>query len=326
MEAVSTDQVPAGERFAFWHEMSSKMWLPLDTRCAPDQESTFRAQAGFGGIDPVQATLLTATPHSIHRTPKLVREADPEEFLVTCAVRGLVLGEQDDRRAVLRAGDLTLRDSSRPYLTRLAPKGPTGQVLVLRFPRPLLPFPARDLGRLSAVAIPGAQGIGALSSAFLLQLARHLHEFSPADTGRLSALTLDVLIAALADALDTQSTVPPHTRQRALVARIRAFMLDNLGDPRLTPDTIAAAHHISLRYLHKLFQNEGHTVAGWIRERRLEQCRHDLADPRLAARPIHAVAARRGFTSAAHFSQVFRTAYGLSPRQYRLQCMTVHAD
>ncbi|MEV5151382.1 helix-turn-helix domain-containing protein [Streptomyces werraensis] len=326
MEAVSTDQVPAGERFAFWHEMCSKMWLPLDTRCAPHPESAFRAQASFSGIDLVQATLLTATPHSIHRTPKLVREADPEEFLVTCAVRGRVFGEQDDRRAVLHAGDLTLRDSSRPYLTRLAPREPTGQVLVLRFPRPLLPFPARDLGRLSAVTIPGAQGIGALCSAFLLQLARHMHEFSPADTGRLSALTLDVLIAALADALDTQAAVSPHTRQRALMAQIRAFILDNLCDPQLTPDAIAAAHHISLRYLHKLFQQEGQTVAGFIRERRLEQCRRDLANPRLAARPIHAIAARWGFTSPAHFSQAFRAAYGLSPRQYRQECTTVHAD
>jgi AraC-like DNA-binding protein len=92
------------------------------------------------------------------------------------------------------------------------------------------------------------------------------------------------------------------------------------------PDAIAAAHHISLRYLHKLFQQDGHTIAGWIRERRLEQCRRDLANPQLAARPIHPIAARWGFTSPAHFSQAFRSAHGLSPRQYRQQCTTVHTD
>ncbi|KAB2337046.1 helix-turn-helix transcriptional regulator, partial [Actinomadura rudentiformis] len=75
-----------------------------------------------------------------------------------------------------------------------------------------------------------------------------------------------------------------------------------------------------------MFHAEGHTVAGWIRERRLEQCRRNLADPRLAARSIHAIAARWGFTSPAHFSQAFRTAYGLSPRQFRHQCSTVHPD
>ncbi|TDC36686.1 helix-turn-helix domain-containing protein, partial [Actinomadura sp. KC345] len=41
-------------------------------------------------------------------------------------------------------------------------------------------------------------------------------------------------------------------------------------------------------------------------------------------RPISAIAARWGFTSPAHFSQTFRTAYGLSPRQFRRQYATAH--
>ncbi|WP_307524098.1 AraC-like ligand-binding domain-containing protein [Streptomyces umbrinus] len=326
MEVVSTAEVPVAERFAFWREMSSRMWVPLDIRCEPHGEGAFRARAGFNGIGPVQATLLTATPHSIHRTPRLVRQADPESFLVTCAVRGRVVGEQDDRRAVLRAGDLVLRDSSHPYLTRLVPSGPTGQVLVLRFPRSSLPLPARELRHLCAVRIPGTRGVGALSSAFLLQLARQMHEFSQADTVRLATLTLDVLTAAFAHALDMEKVVPPPTRQRALMARIHAFIRDNLGDPDLTPDAIASAHHISLRYLHKLFQRDGYAVAGHIRARRLEQCRRDLADPRLADRPIHAIAAQWGFTSPAHFSQTFRNAYGLAPSEFRRHGTAVRAD
>ncbi|MEO3829549.1 helix-turn-helix domain-containing protein [Actinomadura sp. B10D3] len=122
------------------------------------------------------------------------------------------------------------------------------------------------------------------------------------------------------------AAVSVRCRHSSLVAQIHAFVQTNLGDRNLTPASIAAAHHISLRYLHKLFQQEGHTVAAWIRERRLERCRRDLADPRLAARPIHAIAARWGFTSAAHFSQAFRSSYGLSPRQFRRECATVPAS
>jgi AraC-like DNA-binding protein len=93
-------------------------------------------------------------------------------------------------------------------------------------------------------------------------------ELSPADATRTSTLTLDVLIAALADALDAQSTVPPHTRRRALTAQMHVFTQNNLSDPDLAPGAIAAAHRISPRYLHKLFQAEGQTVACRIRERR----------------------------------------------------------
>ncbi|MGR6918715.1 helix-turn-helix domain-containing protein [[Actinomadura] parvosata] len=124
-------------------------------------------------------------------------------------------------------------------------------------------------------------------------------KLSDAETSRLSTLILDVLTLALADALDTEGLVPPHARQRALTARIHASIHDNLGDPGLTPGTIAAAQHISRSYLYTLFHRQGHTVAGYIRERRLERCRRDLADPLLAAHPIHATAARWGFTSPA---------------------------
>ncbi|WP_280882391.1 helix-turn-helix domain-containing protein [Streptomyces pseudovenezuelae] len=324
MDVVSTAEVPAGERFAFWREVSTKLWVPYDLRCDPQVENGFRAHVGISDFGAMQATLLTTMPHSVHRSPKLIRQADPEVLKVGCIVRGGATVTQDGQRADLGVGDLMLFDTSRPFLGRHAPNIPTSQLLLLRFPRALLQLPDRDLRRLNGVRIPGAQGIGALSSQFLLQLARHMHELSASDTARLSTLTLDVLTTALADALDTPSTVAPHTRQRALMAQIHAFIQHHLDDAHLTPDTIAAAHHISLRYLHKLFQQEGHTVAGWIRERRLEQCRRDLADPRLAARSIHAIAARWGFASPAYFSQAFRSAYGLSPRQFRQRSHTVH--
>ncbi|MFI7416409.1 helix-turn-helix domain-containing protein [Nonomuraea sp. NPDC049684] len=321
MDVVSFADVPPQERFAYWREMSSKMWMPLDASCEPGREDAFQAHVALGGIGLVQATLLTAPSLTIRRTPRLIRRCDPETFFVTCAVRGHAGGGQAGRQAELQVGDLMLRDSSQPYVTTFGSRGPAGgQVLSLQFPRSLLPLPERGLRELNAVPIRGDRGMGALASQFLLQLARRLEEFSPAEAARVSTLTLDVLTAALAGALDARSAVPPGSRRRALLARIHAFVQANLGEPDLTPSAIAAAHHISLRYLNKLFHAEGHTVAGWIRERRLRQCRRDLAEPQLAGQPISAIAARWGFTSPAHFSQAFRSAYGLSPSEFRRQC------
>ncbi|MCX5328284.1 helix-turn-helix domain-containing protein [Streptomyces sp. NBC_00140] len=325
VDMVSTDLVPAGERLGFWKEVSARTWVPYKLRCEPQRAKAFHARMSIFDLGSLQVALMTATPYTIDRTAKLIRQTDPELCKLGVVVQGAGSVAQGDRQADFTVGDLVLYDTSRPYSATLATNIPTSQLLVLQFARRHLPIPCQDLRRLTAVRIPGTHGVGALSSQFLLQLAHHMHELSPADTVRLSTLTLDVLTTALADALDTQSVVPPHTRQRALMAQIHAFIRDHLGDTQLTPDAIAAAHHISLRYLHKLFQQEGHTVAGWIRERRLEQCRRDLANPQLAARPIHAIAARWGFISPAHFSQAFRSVHGLSPRQFRRQCATVHA-
>jgi AraC-like DNA-binding protein len=58
-------------------------------------------------------------------------------------------------------------------------------------------------------------------------------------------------------------------------------------------------------------------VAGWIRRRRLERCRRDLLDPALRAQPVGVIAARWGLTEPAHFSRLFRAAYGVPPVAYR---------
>jgi AraC-like DNA-binding protein len=325
METVSTAQVPAGDRFAFWRELNAQLWgTPYDVRCDRELERDFRAQVAVSAFGPVEATLLTSMPHSVHRTPKLIRRTDPEVFMVTCTERGAAGVARDGRSSKVHVGDMVLFDPARPYAARLATEVPAHRVLVLRFPRTMLPLPSRELRELHGDRIPGERGVAALASQFLLNLARHLHELSPADTARLSVVTLDVLTEALATALDVTDTMPAHARRRALLARIHAFVRAHLGDTGLTPEAIASAHHISVRSLHKLFHEEGLTVAGCVRERRLEQCRRDLADPRLASRPIAATAARWGLGGPAQFSHAFRRRYGVSPRQFRDQC--THAE
>jgi AraC-like DNA-binding protein len=74
---------------------------------------------------------------------------------------------------------------------------------------------------------------------------------------------------------------------------------------------------MSLRSLHQLFHGEGLTVAGWIRQRRLERCRRDLADPALASRPVAAIAATWGYPNPADFSRAFRAVHGMPPAEYR---------
>jgi AraC-like DNA-binding protein len=102
-----------------------------------------------------------------------------------------------------------------------------------------------------------------------------------------------------------------------LLVRIMEYVELHLTDPDLSPEVIARAHHISVRYLHKLFKEEDITVGRWILRRRLEECRRDLMRSGRGSRTIAAVAGRWGFLSAAHFSRVFRSAYGMSPREWR---------
>jgi AraC-like DNA-binding protein len=68
------------------------------------------------------------------------------------------------------------------------------------------------------------------------------------------------------------------------------------------------------RYLHLVFAEHGHTVAGWIRDRRLARCPAELLKPFFT---VTEVAFRWGFNDAAQFSHAFRAQYGSSPRSFR---------
>ncbi|MET9935900.1 helix-turn-helix domain-containing protein, partial [Streptomyces sp. NPDC006324] len=54
-----------------------------------------------------------------------------------------------------------------------------------------------------------------------------------------------------------------------------------------------------------------------IQRRRLEECRRMLARRDAAGITVAGVAHRWGFSSASHFGRVFRTAYGVSPADWR---------
>ena len=110
-------------------------------------------------------------------------------------------------------------------------------------------------------------------------------------------------------------------KSTTLFSLVLAFIEARIGDLSLDARMIASAHHVGVRTLHRMFQRHGCAVAGYIRERRLTHCRRDLADRSLAAESIRAIATRWGFADAAHFSRVFRAAYGVPPQAFRQQHM-----
>jgi AraC-like DNA-binding protein len=88
-----------------------------------------------------------------------------------------------------------------------------------------------------------------------------------------------------------------------------------LADPGLSPSSLAGELHVSVRTLHRAFAAAGEPVAAYIRRRRLEQARAELAVR--AGRPgVSEVAARWQFADGSHFVRAFRKQYGQTPSQF----------
>ncbi|MGJ6967411.1 helix-turn-helix domain-containing protein [Streptosporangium sp. G11] len=288
------------------------------------------------------------------RAQHRIRPSGSGLYRLSLTLRGRSGTRQQDREADLGSAELLLYDTSRPFHAWTPTGGPgrpfhawtpvggpgrpfhawtpaggpgapdpdgrsanPADGLILQFSREVLPVSSAKVERLLGVRLPARDGVGALLSGLLLQLVRQRDPFPPQEAIRISRVILDLLATLLAQALDTRSAAPPNDPRGLMVMRVQAFIERNLGDAGLSPSMIASAHHISTRHLQRLFEEQDLSVARWIRQRRLERCRRDLADPVPDAPPVHAVAARWGFSSESHFNRVFRAAYGMPPAAYR---------
>ena len=315
---ISTDEVPAAERLEFVRALTAMTWVPME--CRADQHPTgYWAEFRASGLGAMQVVVLDVMPITVRRTPALISQQDPDmlKMLLVCGDSPWVV-DQGGQQALLSRAEFALYDTRRPYEVScgVGQDRPT-RALTFMFEPSLLPLSRSRLRDLLAVRFPATAGLGDLTAQFLLQLAGNVDAYSPAEAARLSTAALEVLATRLARELDLGAWGTPEVRRHALLTTVQGFINQYLGDAWLAPATIAAAHHMSLRSLHQLFHDEGLTVGGWIRQRRLEACRRDLADPVLVSRPVAAIAARWGFSSAADFSRAFRAAHGMPPAEYR---------
>ncbi|MEV2272744.1 AraC-like ligand-binding domain-containing protein [Nonomuraea africana] len=310
---IRTRDVPAARRHDAWRSIVCDTLGPLDLRIDPD--APLRGEIDAGQLGPVGVgRVRTSTPHSVHRTPGLIRRDSPALYRVVLAMSGGLVLTQDGRSARLDRGQFAIYDFGRPY--ELAYRSAV-HLAVFSLPHEMLSLPFDSVARLTAVPIETDGGSGALAAPLLRRVAVDLETYQPASAARLSTVVMDLITTAVAERADQAESLSAESQARMLLLNIHSFIEERLGLPDLDPGTVAAAHHISLRQLHRLFETQDTTVAAWIRHRRLERCRKDLADPAFHHVSVSSIASRWGLADSAHFSRLFRHTYGMPPAEYR---------
>lgn len=302
-------EVAGNDRFEAWSEAVSSAFVPLRAVAA---EPEF-----FNGrliTQPVGQTLISdvcGSAMQVSRTSRSIAANDPGWLKLGLQLRGYSVVSQDDREAALTPGDFAIYDTSRPYDLYF---DSSFRMLVVMFPAHLLQLDPRTVSSLTASRVSGRKGLGALTSNFLSSLGKELVDGQAPGQIPVSDAALGLITATFAERAGNGG---PTTPAGVLRLQIESYIASHLGDPDLTVTSVAAAHNISVRRLQKVFEEQGDTVSGWIRRRRLEQCRKDLANPSMRRRPVAAVGMHWGFSDASSFSRAFKTAFGFTPAEYR---------
>jgi AraC-like DNA-binding protein len=305
-------RLPRDDRFDAWADAVSRSFVPLRARLGDgDGRGRFDGALVSQSVGGALVSSVAGSAVTVSRQAAEIAASDPGHIKLGLQLSGYSVISQDGRDAALAPGDFALYDTTRPYTLDF---DASFRMFVVMFPVTSLRIDHDRSRAITASRFSGRRGLAAITSRFLAAMSEQLDGAALSGSIELSDAVFDLLAATLAERTEWTGVSDDKAQRRALAATVEAYIEAHLGDPSLTVAEVAAAHHVSVRYLQKLFEEREQTVSGLIRQRRLERSRRDLGDPR---QQIATVGARWGFADAAAYARAFRHEFGVSPSEYR---------
>lgn len=306
-EILTTDRVGASQALAYWTDLICGVYVGLD--CETSERNRFRSEIVRFGLPTIQLTEVRGSPQHVTRSKHRLARTPSDDFLINLQISGRSKVVQDGRVAETAPGDLALYDASRPY--RLVMDEPF-KMVVFQIARPVLRNRVPEPEKLTARRFGGSSGFGLAASRFLRSVPAASEE-----NGLAKPLIERHVLDILSTMLRGGGAATQSGGQSARLIAAKVHIEDCLADPSFNREELARSLGISVRSLTRLFAVEGDTPADYLRRRRLARCRDDLASAGCKSLSVTEIALSHGFNDSAHFSRVFREAYGEPPALYR---------
>lgn len=256
------------------------------------------------GVGMVDICSLSAPLHRWERTARYLRQGPDDDLWLGYMQGGYGQLEQGGRKAALAADSLVLYDAAQTFSFSLG----GGDNHLVRIPRHLLSCRLPRIETLTAMVLDDSRpGVIPLREMLRQATAMPACLDNPDISGRFSQTMLDLLVLSLElQDLDNVSA------ERDLYARMMIYIRRQLVDPDLNIESLARAHHVSIRTVTRAFARHKKTPMAVIWQERLRASREALERGRVSS--VSQAALDFGFSDFSHFSHAFRKAFGISPR------------
>ncbi|MHB8530266.1 MAG: helix-turn-helix domain-containing protein [Caulobacteraceae bacterium] len=302
----STASYRASERAAAWRDAMHRLGLPVGelSETEPPSASVTCLISPLG----MEFALIDAGAQAISGR----RTDQPASIWLAVLLEGEAALESEGVEQALSLGDIAYGPTGRAASLILVTRC---RLMFVKAPRVALDHRLVAVGALKVGRLKAESGVTQIFSGLLSATANGLQDLTADQLRPVELALTEFLAASLAEASDGEASgAGAHSPQ---LHRICQSMETLLSDPELSLRRLADKNGVSPRYIQKLFATAQDTFGHYLRTRRLERSRMDLASPLFARLSISEICFRWGFNESAHFSRAFRNQYGLSPREYR---------
>ncbi|WPG35585.1 AraC family transcriptional regulator [Variovorax sp. EBFNA2] len=263
-----------------------------------------------GGV----AISFTSTPLEVRHDDTHAAPHGAGDVLAMIAVEGEGSVEQGGRQLPFRPGDITFRTTRQPSTCTLATPG---KLVMLRVPSERFFGIYTDLHErfVAAIAQPDSR-LAEAARTHMAQVFPGPAQLAPAQAYFSEQSFVSLLAATYCESIDNNATAGQH-RERDRWQQLAAFVEAHLGDPELSVDGVSKALGISRRLVHRLFEQRHTRYGAYLKARRLERAKHELANRQLAHLSVAEIAYRHGFGDASHFNRAFSSHFGAPPGAFR---------
>lgn len=306
VESWSTHALNKKEKCDEWQNMISISHLPWTLSKATEPE--FNAKLAFRFFNDYRIIKCESGAQEGFRSINEIASSDGAYLNLLYIRKGQEKLQLEDKSLWLKEGDMVIWDSTERMSFHVPD---TLEKVSILIPESCLTSVFANAHDYSGIVIPKKSGVGSMLANHIDNMEQHMWHLSTQDLTTMMQPTM----AIMATAFGSYANISPGTMRHMSLNRIKQFIISRLHETDLTPSKIAAAHKITRRYLHMLFEDQEQTVSHWIRCRRLDRCRDDLAKSIVTGQTISEIAYKWGFNDLSHFSRSFKSRFGVSPRE-----------